>query len=164
QPLPEGKRIAIITGTGGPAVGTVDMCFELGLDVPHLSSHTIDKIQKIIPPFGSSAENPVDLSIAAVVNPKMFREALKILDQDDRVDMMLVIRAGGGDEFSKAMIEVKDEIRKPFAASSINPLDEVAQEYKMLLSNGVPIFSDPGRAANALSKLAGYADFRRKQG
>ena len=76
--------------------------------------------------------------------------------------MMLVIGAGGGDEFPKAMIDIKNEIRKPFAVSSINPLDEVAQEYKMLLSKGVPIFSDPGRAANALSKMAAYAEFRRK--
>jgi len=160
QPFPSGKRIAIIAGTGGPAVGTVDMCLELGLDVPHLSAHTKDNIQQIIPPFGSSAENPVDLSIASVVNPKMFGEALKILEEDDRVDMMLVIGAGGGNEFPKAMIDVKNEIRKPFAVSSINPLDEVAQEYKMLLSHGVPIFSDPGRAAKALSKLAEYAEFR----
>ena len=162
QPFPRGKRIAIIAGTGGPAVGTVDKCLEMGLDVPHLSSHTKDKIKKIIPPFGSSAENPVDLSIASVVNPKLFAEALKILDKDDKVDMMLVIGAGGGDEFSKAMIDVKDKIKKPFAASSINPLEELAQEYKMLLSHGVPIFSDPGRAANALSKMAEYAEFRRK--
>jgi acyl-CoA synthetase (NDP forming) len=35
------------------------------------------------------------------------------------------------------------------------------EEYQTLLSNGIPVYSDPGRAAKALAKLSGYAEFKR---
>jgi len=36
QPLPKGRRVGIVSGPGGTAVGTTDRCLELGLEVPPL--------------------------------------------------------------------------------------------------------------------------------
>ena len=163
QPLPMGNRVAVATGPGGPAVGTIDTCTELGLSASILSDETKKQIRKIIPPFGSSAENPVDLSIAAIEMPQMYTDVIKLLDQDDNVDMILVIGIGG-EIFWKALIEAKQQIRKPIAVASIHPMADAVEEYRTLLGNQIPVYSDPKRAAIALAKLADYAVFRKSVG
>ncbi len=159
QPLPRGTRVAVVTGPGGPAVGAVDACYELGLEVPKLNKHTEEKIKAIIPPFGSSAQNPVDLSIAAIEMPEMYGDVIRLIDRDDHVDMIIVIGLGG-DKFCRTIINAAKEIQKPIAIASIHPLEVVALDYKSLLGNGIPVYTDPKRCANALAKLAAYAEYR----
>jgi len=59
-PLPEGRRVAIMTLGGGWGVVTADLCIEHGLEVPELSPHLISQIDRILPPYWSRS-NPVDL-------------------------------------------------------------------------------------------------------
>jgi acyl-CoA synthetase (NDP forming) len=59
-PLPQGKRVAIMTLGGGWGVVTADLCVEYGLEVPDLSSDIISRIDKVLPPYWSRS-NPVDL-------------------------------------------------------------------------------------------------------
>ena len=160
QPLPAGKRVAVVTGPGGPAVGTVDACRELGLEVPKLQQETEEEIRKVIPPFGSSPQNPVDLSIAAIEMPEMYGEVIRLLEKDSQVDMVIVIGLGG-EKFCNTIIAAAKENQKPIAVASIHPLEVVAQDYKTLLSKGIPVYTDPKRCANALAKLTGYAEYRR---
>ena len=159
QPLPQGTKVGIVTGPGGPAVGAVDECIEFGLEVPRLSKETKEKIKNIIPPFGSSPENPVDLSIAAIEMPQMYGDVVKLLDKDDNVDMIVVIGLGG-DVFCQTMIETAKDVQKPIAIAAISPMEVLACDFKSLLSNGIPVYPDPKRCINALSKFARYAKFR----
>lgn len=159
QPLPNGKRVAVVTGPGGPAVGTVDACCELGLEVPELQKETEEKIKAIIPPFGSSPQNPVDLSIAAIEMPEMYGDVIKRVDKDDNIDMIIVIGLGG-EKFCRTIIDAAKEIQKPIAVAAIHPLETVAQDYKTLLGNGIPVYTDPKRCADAFAKLVAYAKYR----
>jgi acyl-CoA synthetase (NDP forming) len=59
-PLPQGKRVAILTLGGGWGVVASDLCTENGLVVQPLSERIIEKINHWLPPFWSHA-NPVDL-------------------------------------------------------------------------------------------------------
>jgi len=57
--LPKGKRIAIVTHAGGPAVMLADALSEGGLEIPHLSGKVADRLlEKLFP--GSSVANPID--------------------------------------------------------------------------------------------------------
>ena len=78
QPLPRGRRVAIISGPGGTAVSTTDRCLEMGLEVPPFSAHTFERLRKAMPPVGGSINNPIDLSLASVVNPRVHSDALRI--------------------------------------------------------------------------------------
>ena len=78
QPLPRGKRVGIISGPGGTAVGTTDKCLELGLEVPRFSQDTSEKLRKAMPPVGGSINNPIDLSLASMVTPRICKDALTI--------------------------------------------------------------------------------------
>jgi acyl-CoA synthetase (NDP forming) len=159
--MPRGKKVAIITGPGGPAVGTTDACLDLGLEVSPFSENTRNELYKVIPPVGTSVENPVDLSIASAVAPKVYRDVIRILDRDENVDMLLVIGNGGRD-FDNTIIEAKKESRKLLVVALIMPIELVLQDFKLLQTNSIPVYNDPRRAANALAKLANYAEFRRR--
>jgi len=161
QPLPAGRRVAIITGPGGPAVGTTDACLELGLEVPRLSEDTKEMLRKAMPPAGTSAENPIDLSLATVVAPDIYGEVIRILGREGNIDMLLVI-GSGGEQFQSVIKEAARDIRKPLATAVIMYLESFIQDYTSLMESGIPIYPDPVRAARALAKLADYAEFRRR--
>lgn len=162
QPLPAGNRVAIITGPGGPAVGTTDTCIEMGLEVPRLSDGTKEKLRKVMPPAGTSVENPIDLSLASVVMPVIYAEVVKILGQDDNIDMVMVI-GSGGEEFRRVMLKAIGETDKPLVSAILMPLESVVQDYKILMKGGIPVYPDPRRAAKALARLSAYAEFLRGQ-
>jgi len=162
-PLPKGNRIAIITGPGGPAVGTTDACTRMGLEVPSLSEETKGKVRQVMPPVGTSAENPIDMSMAAAVVPEIYGDVIKVLGQDNDIDMILAI-GNGGDVFFNSIKEGVKAIDKPLAVCMLMPMDMVLEGYRQLMRNGIPLYPDPVRAARALSRLAEYASFRKKIG
>jgi acetate---CoA ligase (ADP-forming) len=61
QPLLKGRRIGVLTNSGGPGTAISHTCNEGGLEVPAFSPKLQDKIRKLIPEYGS-ALNPVDLT------------------------------------------------------------------------------------------------------
>ena len=160
QPLPLGKRVAIITGPGGPAVGTTDACLEFGLEVPRLPEETKEELRKVIPAAGTSVENPVDLTLAAVVVADVYSEVIKTVARDDTIDMLMII-GSGGNQFREAICGAARKIGKPLVVSEIMPLETVLEDSKVFIGNGIPIYPDPRRAVKALAKLARYAEFRK---
>ena len=158
--LPRGNRVAIITGPGGPAVGTTDACIRMGLEVPGISEETKLKLNEAFPSVGTSMENPIDLSIASAAVPEIYKDVIKILEQDDNIDMMLAIGSGGG-PFYKSIIETVEEVEKPVVGCVMMPLEILLEGYNKLGKNGIAFFPDPVRAAKALAKLAEYSNFRR---
>jgi acyl-CoA synthetase (NDP forming) len=157
-PLPKGRRIAIVSGPGGPAVATSDACVEFGLELALLSDQTQQRIGEVIAPVGTSTNNPVDLGLASVFAPHWYEVSVEALMDDEGVDMVIVI--GGGDRrISKMMTRTAKEREKPLVMVMSVPPEMMAGEYKFLLDRGIPAYSDGRRAAMALGRLAGYAGF-----
>lgn len=163
QPLPRGKRVGIISGPGSTAVGTTDMCLELGLEVPPFSQKTIAKLREVIPPVGGSVNNPIDLSLASLVNPSLHRDAISIVAQDENIDMLLLITIVGGEQLRTIVLEAtrNKKVKKPLVVTLMSGTTQsVAQDFPLMLGSGISVYSDAGRAAKALKKLWEYADFR----
>ena len=162
QPLPRGKRVGIISGPGSTAVGTTDICLELGLQVPHFSRDTIGRLREVIPPVGGSANNPIDLSLASLVNPSMHKDAISIVAQDKNIDMLLLISIVGGEQLRDIVLEATQntKVKKPLVVTLMSGTTQsVAQDFPLMLGSGISVYSDAGRAAKALRKLWGYAEF-----
>jgi acyl-CoA synthetase (NDP forming) len=84
-PLPNGRRVAIMTLGGGWGVVTADLCMENGLDVPELSPNIISRIDQVLPPYWSRS-NPVDLVAEMDLSiPMMLLEELVKWDGCDAV-------------------------------------------------------------------------------
>ena len=141
-------------------MGTTDACVEMGLEVPNLSEETKEKLRKVVPPAGTSVENPVDVTLAALVATDVYREVIRILAGDDHIDMLLLI-GSGGEKFRRIICEAARTMSKPIVVSVIMPLEAVLEDSKVLMGNGIPLYPDPRRAVKALAKMARYAEFRR---
>ena len=64
QPVPAGRRVAIVTNAGGPAILAADACESNGLTVPPLSAATQDRLRAFLP-AAASVTNPVDMLASA---------------------------------------------------------------------------------------------------
>jgi acetyl coenzyme A synthetase (ADP forming)-like protein len=88
QPLPAGRRVAILTNAGGPAVMCADACEAHGLEVPPLSATTQAKLRDLLP-AESSVANPVDMLAGATA--EQYAQALRAVADDPNVDALISI-------------------------------------------------------------------------
>jgi acetate---CoA ligase (ADP-forming) len=163
QPLPRGKRVGIISAPGGMAVAATDACLELGLEVPQFSSSTAEKLRKMLPLVGGSANNPIDLSLASLVNPRVHGDAISILAEEENIDMLLLIGIVGGESLRQMVFEgmADMKIKKPLVATVMTgTLQSVVTDFPMLLGSGISVYTDGARAVKALSRLWEYSRFR----
>ena len=159
--VPLGRRVAIVTVSGGAGILAADECAAAGLEVPDLSAHTLDALRKITPDFGS-LRNPVDLTGGApMARPGLLQEALQLIASDPQVDSIAVMAASWTGVLAgvlvDALIAVNSSTTKPlFVYWSARP-ELVKQEYSLLESNRIPRFETPVRCAWALGALVNHA-------
>jgi acetate---CoA ligase (ADP-forming) len=88
QPLPAGRRVAIVTNAGGPGILCADACEASDLTVPALSDGLRGQLAAFLPAEASTA-NPVDLLAAAP--PGHYRQALELVVSSGEADAVVVI-------------------------------------------------------------------------
>jgi acyl-CoA synthetase (NDP forming) len=157
-PLPRGRRIAVVAGMGGTNVGTTDNCIELGLEMARLSSATLERLTKLLPPVGTSVGNPADIGVATLVAPNLYGETLKILNEDENVDMLLAI-SDPGRPCIQSIVEAAKTIQKPLAVTLFALPEFAAEAYAFLAQNKIAAFGDAKRAVAALAKISKYAGY-----
>ena len=160
QPLPKGRRVAILSGMAGTNVGTADNCLMMGLEMAKYSEKTIQKLSKILPAIGTTAANPTDIGAGVLINPQLYSETAKILLEDENVDMLITVTGPDNPTSIKGLAEVAQNASKPVVISLFDIAGLVEPQVKFLREKQIPVYLDPKRAAFALAKLAEYAEFR----
>ncbi len=92
QPLPRGRRVAIVTRGGGYGVIVSDACAAAGLDVVTLPEDTLKELDTLLPGWWSRG-NPVDLAAGLKV-PTDLGQAAEILLACPAVDAVIVFGVG----------------------------------------------------------------------
>jgi acetate---CoA ligase (ADP-forming) len=161
QGLPGGRKVAILTNAGGPAILAADALESNGLEVPTLSERTQDELRAFLPPEAGIG-NPVDMIASA--SPESYGRALEVLGAADEVDMLFVvfIPAGmtGSSEVASALIDARARIPEHVPVVSVFMSSQV--QPRELGEAGIPSFSFPEAAARALGRVARYARWRRR--
>jgi acyl-CoA synthetase (NDP forming) len=157
-PLPKGRRIAVVAGMGGTNVGTTDNCIELGLEMARLSDATLERLAELLPPVGTSVGNPADIGVATLVAPNLYGETLKVLSEDENVDMLLAI-SDPGRPCTQSIVEAAKVIEKPLAVTLFALPEFAVEEYAFLAQNKIAAFGDAKRAVAALAKVSKYASY-----
>ena len=93
-PLPQGKRVAVFSFSGGGAVLAIDALEDEGLELAELSPLTLEKIQAYFPDW-MAAHNPLDVWMAVTAGDfhSIYPELLDLALQDSNVDAVLAIYA-----------------------------------------------------------------------
>jgi acyl-CoA synthetase (NDP forming) len=91
-PLPKGNRVSFLAPSGAMLVVLTDLCIRLGLEVPALEPHNLQRIQEISPPF-IRMRNPVDIWGAASTKGVEFgyREGMEAVLRDSNIDAVVPV-------------------------------------------------------------------------
>ncbi|MEO7774034.1 MAG: acetate--CoA ligase family protein [Steroidobacteraceae bacterium] len=117
--IPQGRRIAIITQSGGAGVLMSDRAAELELAVPDLAPATKARLGKVLPAFASLG-NPVDVTAQFIADPSMLRESVKAVLADPGIDIAAIwlqLMDGFVEPLTQTFRELLAETDKPFVIS-----------------------------------------------
>jgi acetyl coenzyme A synthetase (ADP forming)-like protein len=165
QPLPPGRRVAIVTNAGGPAILCADACEAAGLSVPELSEATRARLAAFLPPTAGLG-NPVDLIASAT--PEDFGRALRTVLGSGEVDALIAIGVSTGTcaagAAARAIAQSAEAAHAGSAAGKpvlacLMP-DQVGLGLAGPGKEKVPCYAFPEAAARVLGKAAAYAEWR----
>jgi acetyltransferase len=150
----KGKRIAIITHAGGPAVMLTDALSTGGLEIPKIEGHEANELLKKLP-YGSSVKNPIDF--LATGTPENLGEVIETCDKKfDFIDAMIVIFGSTGLSKVFNAYEVLHEkmttCKKPIFAI-LPSIYSAQKEVECFLSKGHIFFPDEVQLGQAIAKI-----------
>ena len=162
QPLPKGRRVALLTNAGGPAILAVDALQSEGLEIPELSSALQARLHEHLA-AEAAGRNPVDMIASA--GPDQYRNCLRTLLDSDEVDAVIVIFIP---TTPGALAAVQGAVGEVAAnGSNDKPLLAVLMEADVEsrpkpVEGGarIPVYSFPEPAARALARAVRYAEWR----
>jgi acetyltransferase len=153
-PLPEGRRMAVLTNAGGPGAIAVDALEANQLASAQFSPETHERLAAILP-AAASLRNPVDMLAGA--GPLEYAECLDALLDDEGVDGVMIILAPPpmttAAEVAGAIVPRIRYTEKPVVVALMG--DElVVHAARLFRQSQVPDYRFPERAASALRVLA----------
>ena len=166
QPLPPGRRLAVLTNAGGPGILATDAAAHVGLELAELLPATQAQLAAVLPPE-ASLRNPVDMIASAT--PEQFAICSAALLADPGVDALLPIFVSpatmDAEQVAVALARGIEDGRarggrdKPVLACFMgrNRGDE---GRAILRGAGIPVYDFPESATSALAAMAWFAEFR----
>lgn len=167
QPLPAGRRVGIITNSGGTGVELADLCERLGLSVPELSQTTQARILPLIPAF-ASPRNPVDVTPAWARFPAMYGGSIEALYESDEVDIVIPILLQRSALMRENVEAVRDAVLRCQHERGLTKPTYVCwvagregDDNKAILQEaGIPVYEWPERTARVAAAIASYVEMR----
>lgn len=156
SPLPKGKRIAIITNAGGPAIMTTDVAIKVGLELSELTTETQEKLNEGLPDT-ASIKNPVD--ILGDATPERYAFTLETVLEDPNVDGVIYMvtpqSVTDPEGIAQVAVEHAKNAEKPILTSFFGGTRFEGAE-KLLAKEQIPNYLYPKRAVKSMKKLYDY--------
>jgi acetyltransferase len=164
---PKGNRLAAVTLSGGKRGLLIDAFYSAGLNFAPLSKNASDKLAKMLGP-GSIVGNPLDAGFAAVVDPSVYMQSIKIMIDDPDTDIVIIDA-----ELPKAPHELRERnlrIVNEMAGAASKPVVYISTmsigftEFTKGLRKSLPhiaVMQGLDRAVGAIKSLIDYAALRK---
>jgi acyl-CoA synthetase (NDP forming) len=163
QPLPQGRRVAVVTNAGGLGILCADACEASGLSLPELTDETQASLAEHLPPEASLA-NPIDLLGSATA--ASYEAAIPALLADPHVDALIVLFVppvvAGAEEVAAAVRTTIDHLRPEKPTLAVVMSAEGTPAALRGAGSGVAAFPYPESAARALGLAAERAEWLRR--
>jgi acetyltransferase len=166
--LPKGARLAAVTLSGGKRGLLIDAFSSAGLNFAQLSQGVSDKLARMLGP-GSIVGNPLDAGFAAVVDPSVYMQSIRIMIDDPDTDIVII-----DSELPKAPHELRERnlrIVNQMASAAGKPVVYVSAmsigftEFTKGLRQSLPhiaVMQGLDRAVGAIKSLIDYASLRKQ--
>jgi acetate---CoA ligase (ADP-forming) len=158
-PLPKGRRVGIITPSGGGGVWMADTLSAHGLTVPPLSAAMQTTLRPLMPSYGASG-NPVDVTAQGSNTAPAVMSAMERLAESDEIDMLVLITS----LTSETRVSLDAERVRAVAARCAKPMTVWTYTLPSAFGRekaagcGLFVHSDLRNVGVAMGKLAGYAE------
>ena len=163
QPLPKGKRVAIITDAGGPAIMCTDFLIQQDMEMATLSEATVESMRAWAPPE-ASLRNPVDLIASA--GAEEYRKAVEAVMKDPNVDALIAIYVPPivTEEVAvaQAIIEGAKAAKKPVLCNFLGR-SEASPGFVELVRNSIPSYLFPESAARTIAMMYRHREYLERE-
>jgi acetate---CoA ligase (ADP-forming) len=163
QPVPTGRKVAVLTNAGGPGILAVDALVAQDLEVPEFSDGLKSKLRGFLSDE-ASVSNPVDMIASA--GAEQYAQCLDAMLSSDEVDSVIAIHIpaapAGSEEIAEAIRDAglthkgTKTFLSVFMRASGSPKALTTGEAR------VPTFPFPEQAARALASAVRYGEWREK--
>jgi len=163
QKPPRGRRIGMITNTGGPGIQAVDVAVGGGLELAVWSDEGRAKLEESLY-AEASLGNPVD--VVATANADHYHAAVETLLNENDTDMVLVFFVTAPftdtDAIARRIKEATDASDKPVVVV-VETYSEFYGLIDRLRQSNLPVYEFAEDGARALAAMAAYAELRDRE-
>ena len=190
-PLPNGRKVAIVSAQGGMGVLAADACVKCGLELASLTDKTKDDLNAFLPYFWSH-RNPVDAT-GGIADYTILSRALEVLLRQEDIQSVICLAPLFSVIFSTARSRLSNTMQDAFKSTMIGAMGEmegkVASDFiglrkryskpivsiglfaqresksvKLFEEGGIPVYDTPDEAAYVISRLAEYKEYLARLG
>jgi acyl-CoA synthetase (NDP forming) len=158
---PKGKRLGLVTISGGVGVQMADAATDAGLEVPELSDTAQQELKALVP--FASGRNPGDVTAQVFNDLGLVSRYLRIMLADGDFDaaVLFLTMVVASEDTSRRLIAELDTVMAEFAdVALIISLLAPAPIIELYEAAGYPVFSDPTRAVEAAAVLCRRSESR----
>ncbi|MDY7028241.1 MAG: acetate--CoA ligase family protein, partial [Spirochaetota bacterium] len=162
-PPVKGRRLAVVTNSGGPGILTSDHAEETGLQVAVPEDAERSALASFLPGHASTA-NPIDLTVEGTEDD--YRRSLETLlsgSFDSAVAINVATPFLDSSGLARGIADAAESAGKPVAAVFMAGRI-VESGARLLRERGVPAFPTGERAAEVLAAMARYEETRQSSG
>jgi acyl-CoA synthetase (NDP forming) len=165
---PKGNRLAAVSLSGGKRGLLIDAFYSAGMNFAPLSPNATEQLAKMLGP-GSIVGNPLDAGFAAVVDPSVYMNSIKIMIDDPDTDIVIIDA-----ELPKAPHELRERnlrIVNEMAGAASKPVVYISAmsigftEFTKALRKSLPniaVMQGLDRAVGAIKSLIEYSSLRKE--
>lgn len=157
QQRPKGKRLAIVSNSGGPSVIATDALLKLDGELGQLGKETLAFFKEKLP-FTRTVQNPVDLLYDA--SSQDYGVAVKGCLEDNDIDGVLVIHTPFCTPNTKEIAESVASVSKAYTYKPLLTVwmgdDRVIQAREFFIDKGIPTFVTPEQAVRSFISMYRY--------
>jgi acyl-CoA synthetase (NDP forming) len=159
MPLPRGRRVLVISSSGGSCALAADAGEARGLVLPDLPADYVAALKDLdLAEWGSFA-NPLDLASLSIEH---FRIAARMADEASIADIILLMFGDPIVGAAELAVELSAGLRARVCAAYYGGGAVEQTERRQMQRAGVPVFPSPERAMRAIAAACWYAEQRRR--
>ena len=162
QPIPQGKRVLLLTNGGGAGIMATDACEQFSLELANLEDETKEKLKEKLP-HDSSVANPID--ILGDAKSDRYEIALEAILTDPNVDGVIVLltpQSGSDeDETARLIIKISPGTKKTILTCFMGQ-KKVKGAIKILQNHGIPNYADPEDAVRVFEAMFRYGEWLKR--
>ena len=163
QEPPQGRRVGMITNTGGPGIQAVDVAVNRGLELATWSETGRAKLEENLY-AEASLGNPVD--VVATANADHYHAAVETLLEEENTDMVLVFFVTAPftdtEAIARRIKEATDASDKPVVVV-VETYSEFYGLIDRLRQSDLPVYEFAEDGARALAAMARYTELRDRE-